>query len=216
MKFCNDLTQASQTEMHRPPFPYNFKVKASGCPNDCVAAIARADLSIIGIWRDDIRQDDAAVAEYAAGGLNIARDVCARCPGQCMEWDGAKLTIDNRDCKRCMHCINAMPKALRPGVERGAAILIGAKAPIVQDALLSSVLVPFVPEAEIEETVRELLARIWEFWGEYAKNRERVGELIQRVGMSAFLDGIGLEPCPEMVAFPRDNPYVFFQKEDVK
>ncbi|SPF50934.1 fragment of dissimilatory sulfite reductase, alpha subunit (part 2/2) [Candidatus Sulfopaludibacter sp. SbA4] len=81
---------------------------------------------------------------------------------------------------------------------------------------MSSVLVPFVPEAEIEETVRELLARIWEFWGEYAKNRERVGELIQRVGMSAFLDGIGLEPCPEMVAFPRDNPYVFFQKEDVK
>ena len=133
-----------------------------------------------------------------------------------MDWAGAKLTIDNRECKRCMHCINVMPKALRPGVERGAAILIGAKAPIIQGALLSSVLVPFVPEAEIEATVRELLARIWEFWDEYGKNRERVGELIQRVGMAAFLDGIGLEPRPEMVAFPRDNPFVFFQKEDVK
>ena len=216
MKFSNDLTQAYQDEMHRPAFPYKFKVKASGCPNDCVAAIARADLSIIGIWKDDIRQDDAAVAEYAAGGLDIARDVCARCPGGCMEWAGAKLTIDNGDCKRCMHCINVMPKALRPGVERGAAILIGAKAPIIQGALLSSVLVPFVPEAEIEATVRELLSRIWEFWDEYGKNRERVGELIQRVGMAAFLDGIGLEPRPEMVAFPRDNPFVFFQKEDVK
>jgi sulfite reductase alpha subunit len=216
MKFSNDLTQAYQDEMHRPAFPYKFKVKASGCPNDCVAAIARADLSIIGIWKDDIRQDDAAVAEYAAGGLDLARDVCARCPGQCMEWAGAHLTIDNRDCKRCMHCINAMPKALRPGVERGAAILIGAKAPIVQGALLSSVLVPFVPEAEIEATVRELLSRIWEFWDEYGKNRERIGELIQRVGMAAFLDGIGLEPRPEMVAFPRDNPFVFFEKEDTK
>ena len=216
MKFSNDLTQAYQDEMHRPAFPYKFKVKASGCPNDCVAAIARADLSIIGIWKDDIRQDERAVAEYAAGGLDIARDVCARCPGGCMEWTGGLLTIDNRDCKRCMHCINVMPKALRPGVERGAAILIGAKAPIVQGALLSSVLVPFVPEAEIEATVRELLARIWEFWDEYGKNRERIGELIQRVGMAAFLDGIGLEPRPEMVAFPRDNPFVFFQKEDVK
>jgi sulfite reductase alpha subunit len=216
MKFSNDLTQAYQDEIHRPAFPYKFKVKASGCPNDCVAAIARADLSIIGIWKDDIRQDDAAVAEYAAGGLDIARDVCARCPGGCMEWAGAHLTIDNRDCKRCMHCINVMPKALRPGVERGAAILIGAKAPIVQGALLSSVLVPFVPEAEIEATVRELLSRIWEFWDEYGKNRERIGELIQRVGMAAFLDGIGVEPRPEMVAFPRDNPFVFFQKEDVK
>src|SRR5664280_2691924 len=212
MKFSNNLTQAYQDEMHRPVFPYKFKVKASGCPNDCVAAIARADLSIIGIWKDDIRQDDRAVAEYAAGGLDIARDVCARCPGGCMEWAGAHLTIDNRDCKRCMHCINVMPKALRPGVERGAAILIGAKAPIAQGALLSSVLVPFVPEAEIEATVRELLSRIWEFWDEYGKNRERIGELIQRVGMAAFLDGIGLEPRPEMVAFPRDNPFVFFQK----
>ncbi len=43
-----------------------------------------------------------------------------------------------------MHCINVMPKALRPGKEKGAVILIGAKAPIMQGALLSSVLVPFV------------------------------------------------------------------------
>ena len=48
-----------------------------------------------------------------------------------------------------MHCINVMPKALRPGKERGAAILIGSKAPIVQGALLSSVLVPFVPAEEL-------------------------------------------------------------------
>ena len=81
-----------------------------------------------------------------------------------------------------MHCINVMPKALRPGKERGAAILIGSKAPIVQGALLSSVLVPFVPEAELLETLKELIKRVWEFWDEYGKNRERVGELIQRVG----------------------------------
>ena len=39
-----------------------------------------------------------------------------------------------------------------------------------------------------------------------ASNRERIGELIQRVGMPAFLDGIGLDPAPEMVSAPRDNP----------
>ena len=216
MKLCYDLTMAYQDELHRPALPYKFKIKCAACPNDCVAAIARADLSVIGTWKDDIRIDHAEVANYAAAGVDIQKDICANCPGKCMEWDGKELTINNRDCVRCMHCINAMPKALRPGVERGAAILIGAKAPIVQGALLSSVLVPFVPEEEIEETVRELLSRIWEFWDEYGKNRERVGEMIQRVGMSAFLDGIGLEPRPEMVAFPRDNPYVFFQKEDVK
>jgi sulfite reductase alpha subunit len=110
-----------------------------------------------------------------------------------------------------MHCINVMPKALRPGKERGAVILIGAKAPIMQGALLSSVLVPFVPADELFETIKELVGRIWDFWDEYGTNRERIGEMIQRVGLPAFLDGIGLDPAPEMVSAPRDNPFIFFQ-----
>jgi sulfite reductase alpha subunit len=216
MKLCNDLTQAHQDEMHRPAFPYKFKIKCSGCPNDCVASAARADLSVIGIWKDEIQQDDAEVANYAAAGFDIQKDVCNLCPTKCMEWDGAKLTIDNSNCVRCMHCINAMTKALRPGKERGATLMIGAKAPILKGALLSSVLVPFVAAAELDETINELLTRIWEFWDEYGQNRERVGELIQRVGMANFLDGIGLDPIPEMVSAPRDNPYIFFQTEEGK
>jgi sulfite reductase alpha subunit len=110
-----------------------------------------------------------------------------------------------------MHCINVMPKALRPGKERGAIIMIGGKAPIMQGALLSSVLVPFVVADELLDTLKELLRRIWDFWDEYGNNRERVGEMIQRVGLPAFLDGIGLDPVPEMVSAPRDNPYIFYQ-----
>ena len=166
--------------------------------------------------KDDIQQDDAAVAEYASGGLIFRKIVCARCPSQCMDWDGKKLSINNRECVHCMHCINVMPKALRPGKERGATLLIGAKAPILQGALLSSVLVPFVPEDELEETIKELTSRVWEFWDEYGNNRERIGELIQRVGMANFLDAIGLDPQPEMISAPRDNPYIFFQKEEAE
>ena len=214
LKHCYNITMAYQDELHRPPFPYKFKVKFAGCPNDCVASIARADLSVIGTWKDDIQQDDEAVRRYAAEGLDIQADVVERCPTKCMSWDGEKLTINNRDCVRCMHCINVMPKALRPGKERGATLLIGAKAPIVQGALLSSVLVPFVPEEELEETMKELIDRVWEFWDEYGMNRERVGELIQRVGMANFLDAIGLDPVPEMISAPRDNPYIFFREEE--
>ncbi len=214
LKECHNITMAYQDELHRPPFPYKFKVKFAGCPNDCVASIARADLSVIGTWKDEIQQDDEAVRQYAAEGLDIQKDVVERCPTKCMNWDGEKLTIDNRECVRCMHCINVMPKALRPGKERGATLLIGAKAPIVQGALLSSVLVPFVPEEELEETLKELIDRVWEFWDEYGMNRERVGELIQRVGMANFLDAIGLDPAPEMITAPRDNPYIFFREEE--
>jgi sulfite reductase alpha subunit len=215
LDLCNWLTHEYQDELHRPPFPYKFKIKFSGCANDCVAAIARADLSIIGMWKDGIQQDDKAIAEYAAQGFDIQRDVCERCPGKCMTFNG-KLTIDNSDCVRCMHCINVLPNALRPGKERGASILLGAKAPILQGALLSSMLVPFVPESELKETLKELISRIWEFWDEYGNNRERIGELVQRIGMANFLDAIGLDPVPEMISAPRDNPYIFIRPEDRK
>ncbi len=214
LKMCNDVTHQYQDELHRPPFPYKFKFKFSGCPNDCVASIARSDMSVIGTWKDEIQQDDAQVAAYAAAGMDIQKDVCDNCPSKCMKWDGKKLAIENHECVRCMHCINVMPKALRPGKERGATILIGAKAPIVQGALLASVLVPFVPAEELMDTLKELVSRVWEFWDEYGKNRERIGELIQRVGMSNFLDAIGLDPIPQMVTAPRDNPYIFFKGEE--
>jgi sulfite reductase alpha subunit len=211
MKLCYDLTMNYQDELHRPAFPYKFKIKSSGCANDCVAAIARADLSVIGTWKDDIQVNEAEVANYAAAGLDIQKEVCDLCPTKCMQWDGKKIAIENHECVHCMHCINVMPKGLAPGKERGAVLLIGSKAPIMQGALLSSVLIPFVPAEELEETIKELVSRIWEFWQEYGNNRERVGELIQRVSMPAFLDAIGLDPIPEMVSAPRDNPYIFFQ-----
>ncbi len=68
LDLCNDLTQTFQDELHRPAFPYKFKFKCSGCPNDCVASIARSDMSIIGTWRDEIRIDQDEVRAYAESG----------------------------------------------------------------------------------------------------------------------------------------------------
>ncbi len=210
--FTYDITMHYQDELHRPAFPYKFKFKAAGCPNDCVAAIARADLSLIGTWRDAIQVDQAAVGAYAKDGIDIQADVCDRCPSKCMAWNGKELQIANEWCVKCMHCINVMPKALRPGQERGACILIGAKAPIVQGAILSSVLVPFMKMEPPYTALKELVAKILDLWAEEGKSRERVGEFIQRVGLGNFLEAIGLEPRPEMVAHPRENPYVFYEE----
>ena len=207
-----DLTMTYQDELHRPAFPYKWKFKMSGCPNDCVAAIARADISIIGTWRDDIRIDQKEVKAYADGGLDIVNDVVVNCPGKCINWNGKELAIDNSACRHCMHCINVMPKALRPGTDTGACILIGAKAPIVEGALLSSVLIPFTKIEPPYEDLKELWEEMMDVWCEDGKNRERVGEFIQRVGMGNFLEAVGVEPIPEMVAYPRDNPYIFYEE----
>ena len=212
MAACHDFTQSFQDEIHRPAFPYKYKFKFAGCPNDCVASIARSDMSIIGTWRDAIQVDKAAVAEYAKSGMDIQSDVVDNCPAKCMAWDGKELDIDNSFCRRCMHCINAMPKALRPGKDRGATVLLGSKAPIVEGAFLSSVLIPFYKMEPPYQELKDIVERIWDIWSEEGKARERVGEFIQRVGMGNFLEAIELEPMAEMVSHPRENPYVFYEE----
>jgi len=154
------------------------------------------------------------VAAYAKEGVDIPAEVCDMCPTSCMSWDGKKLAIANKDCVKCMHCINTMPKALKPGKERGATVLVGSKAPIIGGALLSSVFVPFLEMEPPFSDLKELAEAIWDVWGEHGKNRERVGEFIQRVGLGNFLEEIGLEPVPEMIAHPRTNPYIFFEDEE--
>ena len=214
MKFTHDLTNPVQDELHRPAFPYKFMFKMAGCANDCVASVARADMSIIGTWADNIQIDAKEVTAYAkAGKVSFQEDIVDLCPTGCIKWDGKAIAIDNSNCVKCMHCINVLPKALAPGKERGATILLGAKAPIIGGALLSSVLVPFV-EMDDPEDIYELAEEIWDLWGEHGMNRERVGEFIQRIGLGNFLEQIGLEPEPEMVIHPRTNPYIFFELDE--
>ena len=227
---CYNLTMEYQDELHRPAFPYKFKFKFDGCPNGCVASIARADMSIIGTWRDDIRIDQAAVKAYVDGKFkpnagahsgrdwgtfDIQKEVINLCPTGCMSWNGKKLTIDNKECTRCMHCINVMPRALRIGLDRGASILFGAKAPILEGAQMATLTIPFVKVEEPYDEIKAIIEKVWDYWAEEGKNRERLGELMQRQGFQKFLEVLGLEADPRMIREPRSNPYVFWKEEDV-
>ena len=212
LDMVHNLTMEFQDEIHRPRWPYKSKIKISGCPNDCVAAIARADITIIGAWRDSLKIDQKAVREYVKSGMDIRTDIVARCPTNALEWDekAQELRLIPQDCVRCMHCINKMTKAIRPGNDKGATILIGGKAPILKGAMLSSVLIPFMKIEPPYTEIKDLIRKIWDWWDENGRTRERVGELIERLGMRNFLKAIGLKPTPQMIKAPRTNPYVFF------
>jgi sulfite reductase alpha subunit len=217
LDICNEMTQTFQNELHRPMWPYKFKIKVSGCANDCVASIARSDFPIIGTWRDSIRINQDEVRSYVKGGLDIQTLVVQKCPTSALAWDEKKqeLGLDVDECVRCMHCINEMPKALRPGLDRGATILIGGKAPILKSAYLSWVLIPFIKMVPPYDEVKDILARLWDWWDENARSRERIGELIDRTGMGNFLRAVDLPPVPQMVSRPRSNPYFFWQPEEL-
>jgi sulfite reductase alpha subunit len=227
---CYEMTMHYQDELHRPAFPYKFKFKFDGCPNGCVASIARSDMSYIGTWKDDIRINADAVKAYVAGEIpadgggfagrdwgkfDIQKEIIDLCPTQCMKWDGKKLSINNPECNRCMHCIDAMPEALRVGADQGVSILFGAKAPILEGAQMACMTIPFMYVKKPYDSQKALVGKVFDWWIEEGKNRERLGETIQRLSLKTFVEVLGIPPMPQMVKEPRSNPYVFFKESEV-
>jgi sulfite reductase alpha subunit len=214
MDICNEMTQYYQDELHRPAFPYKFKIKVAGCACDCVAAIARADLSIIGTWKGNIRIDQAEVKKYADGGMDIQAEIIEMCPTDCMIYDGGEIKINDAQCNRCMHCIAKMTKALKQGEKKGASLLVGSKAPIVVGSLLSWVIVPFIELEAPFDNLKDIVDKMIEWWDDNAKPRERIGELIEVKGMRPFLEAIGVDPQPQQVKEPRKDPFFFWSESD--
>ncbi|MGA8146862.1 MAG: dissimilatory-type sulfite reductase subunit alpha [Gallionellaceae bacterium] len=234
---CYDEAKAHRTvlntfldDIHRPSLPYKFKFKFSGCPNDCMNSIQRADMAVIGTWRDNIRTDEELAKKWFAkhGMDELVNDVVARCPTKTFQLKQIKdvkkgdsissvaindthaIQIDNHDCVRCMHCINVMTGALAPGKDKGATVLVGGKRTLKIGDLMGTVVVPFM-KLDTDEDMEKLVdlgQRIIDFFAENALEHERTGEMIERIGLVNFLDALGIEVDPNMVASPRMNPYV--------
>ena len=200
-------------DLHRPALPYKFKFKFSGCPNDCMNSVQRSDMAVIGTWRDDIqvKPDEVRAFIESKGREYVIDNVITRCPTRCISLkDDDSLEIDNRNCVRCMHCINVMTRALSPGKDRGVTILVGGKRTLKIGDLFGTVIVPF-KKLETEEDYAglvELAETIIDFWAENGLEHERCGEMIERIGLANFLEGVGLDVEPAMVAQPRSNSFV--------
>lgn len=200
-------------DMHRPALPYKFKFKVSGCPNDCMNSITRADMAIIGTWRDDMKVDQDAVKAFVAekGRKYVVDSVISRCPTNALSLnDDDSLDVDNQSCVRCMHCINVMTKALSVGDDKGVTVLMGGKRTLKIGDLMGTVVVPFMKlETEDDyDKLNEIAGNTIEFFAENALEHERTGEMIERIGLVNFIEGIGLEVDPNMISQPRQSSYV--------
>jgi sulfite reductase alpha subunit len=234
---CYDEARALRTvinnnldDMHRPALPYKFKFKFSGCGNDCVNAIQRSDMATLGTWRDNMQVNESLVKAWVAknGKGELVNQVIGMCPtkalslkkiGTASKADGFVavavdaedcMEIDNHNCVRCMHCLNVIPGGLLPGKDKGVTILVGGKSVLKIGATMGTVVIPFMKLESDEdfEKLNDLARSILDFFAENALEHERTGEMIDRIGLVNFLDGIGLEIDPNMIAMPRTNPYV--------
>jgi sulfite reductase alpha subunit len=170
-------------------------------------------MAVIGTWRDDMKVDQNEVKAFVAAKSRkyVIDNVVSRCPTKALSLnDDDTLDVDNRNCVRCMHCINVMTKALSPGDDKGVTVLIGGKRTLKIGDLMGTVVVPFLKldEEEDYEQLVELAENSIDFFAENALEHERTGEMIERIGLVNFLEGIGVDVDPNMVSEPRQSSYV--------
>ena len=221
MKIHRTLLNNFTDDVHRPSLPYKFKFKVSGCSNDCMNSIERSDFAIIGTWRDDIKVDQNEFKAYVAkkGRQHTIDNIITRCPTKALSLnDDDSLEIDNRNCVRCMHCLNVVPKALSPGDDKGVTILIGGKRTLKIGDLMGTVIVPFMKldDEDDYEKLTELAEEVIDYWAENGLEHERCGEMVERIGLVNFLDGIGVEVDPNMVSETRTSSYVRMDDWDIE
>ena len=219
MSNCNEhaihrhLVNNFTDDVHRPALPYKFKFKVSGCPNDCQNAIERADFAVIGTWRDHKKVDQEAWKAFVAEkGVDYVMDnVISRCTSSSLSLgEDNALICDESNCVRSMHCMNVVPKAISPGDDKGVTILCGGKRTLKIGDLMGTVLVPFMKleTPEDYEAIVELAEEMIDFWAENGLEHERTGEMIERIGLVNYLEGIGIDPDPNMISQPRNVSYV--------
>ena len=193
-------------------------------------SVQRSDMATIGTWRDNIQANEKMARDWMAAHSmeDLTNMVIGMCPTRAIQLtknDGAAagegvtkvavsdancLSIDNHNCVRCMHCLNVMPGALLPGKDKGVTVLIGGKSVLKIGATMGTVVVPFMKLESDEDFLKlnDLARSVLDFFAENALEHERTGEMIERIGLVNFLEGIGLEIDPNMISEPRANPYV--------
>lgn len=208
------MTKRYIDDIQYPRFPFKIKTKMAGCPNDCGKALLHGDVGIIGVFKDLPKVDNERLREWVKKGCNIGW-VCDHCPTDAMKWDGSRLEIDGDRCIRCMYCINRVP-AIKPGDDRGVAITAGGKMKGRYGPMKGKVIFPFVKATppDYKELV-QAYDKICEVYDEHGRKKERIGDMMQRLGLDKFLEYCGVEPTTMHFLSPRRNTFYHWELEEL-
>ncbi len=208
------MTKHYIDDIQYPRFPFKIKTKMSGCPNECGKALLHADIGIIGVFRDLPKVDNERLRKWVSQGNDI-RTVCDRCPTDAMEWNNTDLEIDPDRCIRCMYCINRVP-AIKPGDDRGVALTAGGKMKGKMGPMKGKVIFPFIKATPPD--YQELVAaynKLCEVYDEHGKKKERIGDMIQRLGFDTFIELCGVEPSTMHFSSPRRNTFYHWHEAEL-
>jgi sulfite reductase alpha subunit len=191
-----------------PTFPHKMKVKLSACPLDCTRSSQKADIAVIGSWEGAPEVDSKDVERLASKEGDVLAKISETCPTKAIRIKGSSLDIVSEDCVQCMECIKAFPGTLLPGRKKKFKILVGGKLRGKKGPLTAKTFTYL----DTEEQVFACIDKIITVYTDNAARKERLGDLISRIGMKDFLELMNEKADPKQVKELRTN--VFYQITD--
>jgi dissimilatory sulfite reductase (desulfoviridin) alpha/beta subunit len=150
--------------------PHKFKMGVTGCPNAC-AKPQEHDLGFLAVVEPKIENPDNCI------NCGLCTETC---PDKAIKLIEDKPTIDIKKCFKDGKCIAVCPQDIIKPSRFGWNVFIGGK--WGRKPQLGVLFEEFLSQDE----VLNLVERVLNAYIKLAKKRERVGELINRIGLSRF------------------------------
>jgi sulfite reductase beta subunit len=181
------------------PLPAKLRIFISGCPSGCAGGTA-IDIAIVGMWGapPKIREEvlplclppPKALAKVPESQVFLVQ-VCPTGALTLRRQDGQiKLVLVGERCINCGRCKDNCDAFDYDPKDVGVAILVGGRmSNSGSGPRLARNLVPWLPAnpPRYEEIVA-VVKRVVEVWREHAKPGERLGDFIDRIGWTKFLE----------------------------
>lgn len=154
-----------------------FRVGIANCPNAC-SQVHIKDFGII------VR----AKVRYIKEKCNICGKCVRACPDSSINIKNDEIEINFDKCSKCGLCAKICPEKAIVIDKIGYSIIIGGK--LGRHPSLAITLNDFITDID---KVLDFFKKVIYFYKKNSKNGERVGTIIQRIGIHNFLNSIGGE-----------------------
>jgi len=174
--------------------PNKVKLALACCLNMC-GAVHCSDIAILGVHRRPPKIDHEHLAKICE-----IPSTLAACPTSAIRTatiDGKKsVEVDEDRCMYCGNCFTVCPSmTLADPINDGISIWIGGKVSNARsEPTFTKLVIPWIPNnpprwPEVTDAVKKII----EVYAQGARNYERVGEWVNRIGWPRFFELTGFE-----------------------
>ncbi len=189
-----------------PTFPHKMKFKISGCPLDCARATQKGDIALVGSWEGAPKIVEEELKNLSEDEI---KEIVQSCPVGAISYENNKLKISD-DCIQCMECIRKSRGAILPGEKKKFLLYVGGKLRGKKGPFTAKLLAKLDDPYDAFDIIENIL----NVYMENAARKERLGDMIFRIGMNNFLDLLKKEKSVYNLKDLRTNLFYMVTEED--